>query len=149
MLVVLFLSSLICNVEGFHKATHTQLSVRQTLPIHAERGTGARKTFPSKTVAGNKQARRNYEILETLEVGVQLLGTEVKAVRLGAMNLQDGYAQVKDGECWLKNVHIGPHPTTGSYFQHEAKRERRLLLHKKEIRKFEQAVSLKQVQNRT
>ena len=56
------------------------------------------------------------------------------------MNIEDGYAQFKDGECWLKNVHIGPHPSSGAFFQHEAKRDRRLLLHKKEILKLSQQV---------
>ena len=56
------------------------------------------------------------------------------------MNIEDGFAQIKEGECWLKNVHIGPHPTTGNFFQHEARRDRRLLLHKREILKLSQQV---------
>ena len=98
-----------------------------------------------KLVAENRPARRNYEILEDIEVGVSLLGTEVKACRAGSMNLQDGFAQIRNGECWLKNVHIGPCPSAGQYFQHEAKRERRLLLHKREIRKFDQTMRTKRL----
>ena len=64
-------------------------------------------------MAVNKQAGRNYEIIDSLEVGVALVGTEVKSVRDGKMNLQDGFAVIRDGEVWLRNVHISPHGTTG------------------------------------
>ena len=96
-------------------------------------------------VADNRPARRNYEIVEDVEVGVSLLGTEVKACRDGSMNIQDGFAQIRDGECWLKGVHIGPCPNAGAFFQHEAKRERRLLLKKREIRKFDQTMRVKKL----
>mmetsp|Transcript_36855 Transcript_36855/g.82577 ORF Transcript_36855/g.82577 Transcript_36855/m.82577 type:complete len:211 (-) Transcript_36855:275-907(-) len=109
------------------------------------RGSVVLHAMRKRIVAVNKQARRNYDIIEDFEVGVQLLGTEVKAIRSGSMNLQDGYAQVKDGECWLKNVHIGPHQSSGGFFQHEALRERRLLLHKREIRKLAQDTKIKQL----
>ena len=90
-------------------------------------------------------ARRNYDIVEDFEVGIELLGTEVKACRLpGSMNLAEGYAQIKDGEVWMKNVHIAHHPSTGAFFQHDTRRDRRLLLHKKEILKLDQSIKLKQ-----
>jgi SsrA-binding protein len=89
-------------------------------------------------IAINRNARRNYEILETLEAGVSLLGTEVKSIRDGKMNLRDGYIKpTKDGRsCVLCNVHIGKHAMSAEYFQHEERRERRLLVHKSEARKL-------------
>ena len=71
-------------------------------------------TRPRKSVAVNRLARRNYEILDEFEAGVALAGTEVKSCRAGKVTLRDGYCRVKDGECWLENVHIAQHGTTGS-----------------------------------
>ena len=90
----------------------------------------------SKQVASNKLARRNYEILEEYEAGISLLGTEVKSCRNGKIQLRDGFARVQGGECWLHNVNIAQHDTTGRYFQHDETRARRLLLHKREILKL-------------
>ncbi len=89
-----------------------------------------------KIISDNRQARYLYEIIETYEAGVQLVGTEVKSIRAGKVNLRDGYALIRNGEAWLTNVHISPYDTTGKYFNHEAKRDRKLLLHKKEINKL-------------
>ncbi len=89
-----------------------------------------------KTVADNRQARYEYEILETYEAGVVLTGTEVKSIREGKVNLRDGYANVKRGEVWLHNVHISPHNMTILAYNHEPRRVRKLLLHKQEIRKL-------------
>lgn len=89
-----------------------------------------------KIVSDNRQARHLYEILETYEAGIELKGTEVKSVREGKANLKDGYALIRNGEAVLINVHISPHNTTSQYFNHEAKRTRKLLLHKQEIRKL-------------
>ena len=97
-------------------------------------------TRPRKSVAVNRLARRNYEILDEFEAGVALVGTEVKSCRAGKVTLRDGYCRVKDGECWLENVHIAQHGTTGSYFQHDEVRPRRLLLHKREIVKLKSQV---------
>lgn len=74
-------------------------------------------------VASNRVARRNYEILEDYEAGIELLGTEVKSCRQGKCTLRDGYCRFKDGEVWLHNVNIGRHMTAGSYFQHEETRK--------------------------
>jgi SsrA-binding protein len=87
-----------------------------------------------KVVCDNRQARFLYEILETYEAGVQLTGTEVKSIRAGKANLQDGYALVKNGEAWLLNVHISPYTQSSGYFNHDPRRTRKLLLHRKEIR---------------
>jgi SsrA-binding protein len=97
----------------------------------------------SRQVANNKLARRDYEILEDFEAGISLVGTEVKSCRAGKCTLRDGYCRIKKGECWLENVNIARHATSGSYFQHEELRPRRLLLHKSEIRKLAEAIDRK------
>ncbi len=89
-----------------------------------------------KIVAENRQARFAYEILETFEAGIELRGTEVKSIRDGRTNLQDGYALVRNNEVWLHNVHISPHETASQVFNHEPRRTRKLLLHRQEIRKL-------------
>ena len=94
------------------------------------------KSEGSKTVSDNRQARYLYEILETYEAGIQLTGTEVKSIREGKANLQDGYALIRNGEAWLLNVHISPYTASGQYFNHEPRRTRKLLLHRQEIRKL-------------
>lgn len=97
----------------------------------------------TQTVATNKVARRNYEILEEFEAGISLVGTEVKSCRAGKCMLRDGYCSIKDGECFLHNVNIARHDSSGGYFQHDEKRTRRLLLHKREIRRLGDAVDRK------
>ena len=89
-----------------------------------------------KIVSDNRQARYLYEILETYEAGIQLTGTEVKSIREGKVNIQDGYALIRDGEAWLLNAHISPYTGSGQYFNHEPRRTRKLLLHRQEIRKL-------------
>lgn len=89
-----------------------------------------------KIVSDNRQARFLYEILDTYEAGIVLQGTEVKSIRAGKVNLRDGFARVRDGEVWLLNVHISPHDTTNTAYNHDPRRNRKLLLHKEEIRKL-------------
>ena len=89
-----------------------------------------------KIVSDNRQARYLYEILETYEAGIELTGTEVKSIRAGKANLQDGYALIRDGEVWLINAHISPYTSSGQYFNHEPRRTRKLLLHREQIRKL-------------
>jgi SsrA-binding protein len=88
-----------------------------------------------KNVAENRKAFHDYHILETFEAGVALLGTEVKAIREGNVNLRNSYAQVNDGEVWVYNIHIKPYSHRG-YADHEPTRKRKLLLHRQEIRKL-------------
>ncbi|MCI5604192.1 MAG: SsrA-binding protein SmpB [Clostridia bacterium] len=88
-----------------------------------------------KTIAQNKKARHEYFILETLEAGIELCGTEVKSIRQGKVNMTDSYASVKDGEVWIKQMNISPFEQ-GNIFNRDPLRERKLLLHKKEIRKL-------------
>jgi SsrA-binding protein len=83
----------------------------------------------------NRRAAFNFFISETWEAGVMLLGTEVKAIREGKANLTDSFCYFKNDELWLKNLHISPYEH-GSYANHEAKRERKLLLHKKQLVKI-------------
>jgi SsrA-binding protein len=88
-----------------------------------------------KIVADNRKAHHDYHLLETFEAGVALLGTEVKAIREGRVNLRDSFARVEAGELFLYNVHISPYSHRG-YSEHEPLRRRKLLLHKQEIRKL-------------
>jgi SsrA-binding protein len=83
----------------------------------------------------NRKARHDYEILETLEAGIALKGTEVKSLRKGNANLQDSYAVVKNGEVWLFGLHISPYEH-GNINNHDPRRIRKLLLQKKQIRKL-------------
>ena len=86
-------------------------------------------------IADNRKAYFDYHILETFEAGIALLGTEVKGIREGHANLRDSFARLEKGEVWLFNVHINPYSHRG-YVDHDPKRKRRLLLHKREIRKL-------------
>ena len=89
-----------------------------------------------KIISDNRQARYLYQILESYEAGIVLAGTEVKSIRAGRVNLRDGYAMVRNGEAWLLNVHISPYQAGGTHFNHEPRRARKLLLHKKEINRL-------------
>ncbi|OBK19794.1 SsrA-binding protein SmpB [Mycobacterium asiaticum] len=85
-----------------------------------------------KIIASNRKARHNYSILEVFEAGVALQGTEVKSLREGHASLVDAFATVDDGEIWLRNVHI-PEYRHGSWTNHEPRRNRKLLLHRRQI----------------
>ncbi len=89
-----------------------------------------------KIIADNRKARFEYEILETFEAGIELKGTEVKSIRAGRVNLGDGFANLRNGEVILMNVHVSPHNTTSNYFNHDPRRPRRLLMHRAEIRRL-------------
>jgi SsrA-binding protein len=88
-----------------------------------------------RVVVSNRKARHDYFILDSLEAGLVLRGTEVKSLRAGNANLQDSYAQIKNGEVWLLGMHISPYER-GSYMNHDPRRIRKLLLGKREIRKL-------------
>ena len=92
----------------------------------------------------NKKARHDYNILETVEAGIVLTGTEIKSVREGRVTLKDGFAQIKNDEAWLENVHISEY-TAGNRFNHDPLRRRKLLLHKKQIVQLGQKTSAKGV----
>src|ERR1051325_8462748 len=86
-------------------------------------------------IARNKRARHDYHILDTFEAGLVLTGTEVKALRQGKANLTDAYGHVREGEAYLLNLHIGQYEQ-GNVFNHEPTRTRKLLMHKREIRRL-------------
>lgn len=95
-----------------------------------------------KVVSTNRAAYHEYHILETYEAGLQLTGTEVKSAREGRVNLKEGYVRVEGGEAWLLGVHIS-HYSHGNRQNHEPTRDRRLLLHKREIEKLHSRVQEK------
>ncbi len=88
-----------------------------------------------RLIADNRKARHDYHILETYEAGIALVGTEVKAIREGRVNLRDSYARTDRGEVWMMNVHISSYSHRG-YADHTETRQRKLLLHRHEIRKL-------------
>ena len=90
----------------------------------------------NRHLAENRQARYEYEILETLETGLELLGTEVKSIRAGKVNLKDGFCLIKNNQIQLHNVHISPHTHAGNFFNHDPLRIKKLLAHRKEIDKL-------------
>jgi SsrA-binding protein len=93
-------------------------------------------------LVSNRKARHFYSILETLEAGIALTGTEIKSLRNGNANLQDSYAMIERGELWLFGMHIGPYEH-GSISNHEPRRVRKLLVTKKELRKLRTRVQEK------
>ncbi|KGG14610.1 MULTISPECIES: SsrA-binding protein SmpB [unclassified Prochlorococcus] len=97
----------------------------------------------NRHLAENRYARYQYEILETLETGIELLGTEVKSIRGGNTNLRDGFCLIRDGNLLLHNVHISTFNNAGNFFNHEPLRVRRLLAHRKEINKLEIQINRK------
>jgi len=88
-----------------------------------------------KLICTNRKARRDYEILETMEAGLVLVGTEVKSLRDGQAQLKDSFAGIEEGELYLYNAHISPY-RMGNRFNHEPTRTRKLLMHEREIRRL-------------
>ncbi|MBX9667459.1 MAG: SsrA-binding protein SmpB [Candidatus Obscuribacterales bacterium] len=103
---------------------------------------GSNKKETPKVITDNRRARHEYEILDVLECGIALVGTEVKSMRQGLANLQDSHARIENGEVWLYNCHVSPYDH-GNRFNHDPDRKRRLLLHKAEIRKLKAKVQEK------
>ncbi|GIV76881.1 SsrA-binding protein SmpB [Litorilinea aerophila] len=93
-----------------------------------------------RTVATNRKARHEYFIEETYEAGIALTGTEIKSVRMGRVNLQDGFVLIRNGEAFLMNVHIAQYEQ-GNRFNHDETRPRKLLLHKQELRRLHSQVT--------
>jgi len=92
-----------------------------------------------KVVATNRKARHEYEILETVEAGIALTGTEIKSVREGSVSLKEGFAVIKEGEAWLMDVHIAPY-SHGHRHNPDPRRPRKLLLHRREIDRLQSKV---------
>jgi SsrA-binding protein len=93
---------------------------------------GSKRKIAAGDIASNRQASYRYDLLDRLECGLVLTGTEVKSLRGGAAQLKDGYAQIRDGELWLHNVHIPPYGPA-SRENHDPDRARKLLAHRREI----------------
>jgi len=90
-------------------------------------------------VIKNRRALHEYHIEQRFEAGISLRGTEIKSIRAGQVNFKDSFARIKDGDCWLMNFHISPWEKA-AFFNHDAERPRRLLLHKHEIRRMKTKV---------
>jgi len=95
-------------------------------------GKGAPKEM-NRLVASNRRARHDYEIIDTLECGMVLRGSEVKSLREGRIALQDSYARIDDGELWLFGVHVPPYAQANGFGAHDPDRRRKLLLHRRQI----------------
>lgn len=92
-------------------------------------------TTERRLIVSNRKARHEFHILDSMEAGLALQGTEVKALRDGKANLQDSFARFEAGELWLYNLHISPYEA-GNRFNHDPLRRRKLLLHRRELRKL-------------
>lgn len=89
----------------------------------------------NKTITENRQARHEYFVIEALEAGIELIGTEVKSIRCGGVNLKDSWCEIKDGQIFVNGMHISPYEK-GNIFSRDPRRVRRLLIHKSEIRRL-------------
>lgn len=98
-----------------------------------------------KVVATNRKARFEYFLLDTMEAGIALQGSEIKSIRLGQISLAEAYVEVDGQEAWLVDAHVAPYEQSGKFFNHEPRRPRKLLLHRDEIRKLWDAVRQKGV----
>jgi len=97
-----------------------------------------------KIIATNRKASFEYFLMEKFEAGIALQGSEIKSIRAGQISIQEAYVDLPDGqEAWLVESHIAPYEQAGTYFNHEPKRRRRLLLHKKQIREMWNNVRMK------
>ena len=97
-----------------------------------------------KIIANNRKAGFEYTLIETFEAGISLQGSEIKSIRAGQISIQEAYVDVENGQdAWLLEAHIAPYEQAGKYFNHDPKRKRRLLLHKKEIRELWNNVRIK------
>jgi SsrA-binding protein len=105
--------------------------------------TRANRKSTAAPVIDNRRARHDYFIDETIEAGIALVGSEIKSVRSGRVNLTEGYVRVERGEAWLLNTHISPWPQAGTHFNHEPIRPRKLLLHAEEISRLKAKVAQK------
>ncbi|MEX0993917.1 MAG: SsrA-binding protein SmpB [Balneolaceae bacterium] len=102
----------------------------------------SKKENKSPPTIKNRKARHEYNVEETYEAGLVLRGTEVKSIRNGKVSLDEAFAYLKNGEIWLKNMYIKPYEH-GSYQNHDERRERKLLLQKREIREIEKSITQK------
>lgn len=99
------------------------------------------KTAGTRQIAENRKARHEFFVLESFEAGIELFGTEVKSIRAGEINLKESWVEVRNGELWLKQAHISPYEQ-GNIFNADPVRDRRLLMHKREIQKLHSEIKL-------
>ncbi|MEP7045480.1 MAG: SsrA-binding protein SmpB [Ilumatobacteraceae bacterium] len=102
-------------------------------------------TDDRKIIASNRKARHDYEILDTIETGIVLVGSEVKSLRLGQMQMSDAYARVLNGAIWLDGIHIPPYQFAHGFGAHSTDRPRKLLLHSREIERIAAEVALERL----
>jgi SsrA-binding protein len=123
--------------DSVHCGNVTRRRTAEEYPIgyHSSVVERTARELARRVIAENRKARHDYHLLETWETGVALLGTEIKAIREGRVNLRDSYARVENGEVWMFNVHISPYSHRG-YAHHDEMRQRKLLMHRHEIRKL-------------
>ena len=99
------------------------------------KGVYSMRSKGTKTIADNRKARHDYFVLETYEAGIELVGTEVKSIRQGSVNLKDSWCSIDKGELWVKGMHISPYEK-GNIFNRDPMRVRKLLMHRREINKL-------------
>ena len=95
----------------------------------------ADKKQENRTISENRQARHDYFVLEAIEAGIELVGTEVKSIRCGGVNLKDSWCEISEGQLYVNGMHISPYEK-GNIFNRDPRRVRRLLIHKSEIRRL-------------
>tara|TARA_Y100001968_G_C19438762_1_gene761330 strand:- start:2654 stop:3157 length:504 start_codon:yes stop_codon:yes gene_type:complete len=108
-----------------------------------KKATHVARIAANRRLADNRLARHKYEIIETLEAGIELLGTEVKSIREGKVNLRDGFCLIREGEIQLHNVHISPHNHSSNFYNHDPLRIKKLLAHRREIDKIKNQLEKK------
>ncbi len=117
-------------------AYDTGMSANESNPAFPQRRRVEYASLPKIQIATNRKARHDFSISFTVEAGLVLVGSEVKSLRNGGASLQDGYARFERGELWLYGVHIPPLPQA-SHFNHEPRRKRKCLIHKRELAKLD------------
>lgn len=115
---------------------------RQTQTPKQPTRSGQKSDAPIKVISVNRQAYHDYTVERTVEAGISLVGTEIKSIRDGKVNLRSSYAIIRQGEVWLENAHIAVYDF-GNRFNHEPMRKRKLLLHRREIAQLESRVASK------
>ena len=129
-----FLNGVFC-LDKSEKVLYNKLLLKRLIcriVICCEKRTFAMEKTSFKTIAENRKARHEYFILDSYEAGIELVGTEVKSIRRGGINLKDSWCSIDDGELWVKGMHISPYDH-GNIFNRDPMRVRKLLLHKKQI----------------
>lgn len=109
---------------------------------HSQQEKSPPKNEPIKVITVNRQAYHDYFVERTVEAGIALMGTEIKSIREGKVNLRGSYAIIRNGEMWLENAHIAVYEH-GTYYNHEPMRNRKLLLHRREINQLQAKVAAK------